>query len=86
MESVATQAAVEVALVMVGALFGLIAVAEVVHRLKKRPVEQPERLTARIPEREMRLVGDDYRDHVQAYFGKVNRRRQIVSEVCRESQ
>lgn len=86
MESVATQAAVEVALVMVGSLFALIAAVEVIHRLKNRPVQQPKRLRARIPEREMQLVGDDYRDHVQAYFGKVNRRRQIVSEVCGESE
>ena len=84
MESVATQAAVEVALVMVGALFALLIAVEVIDRFKNRKVKQPLRVTTRISEREMQLVGDDYRDCVRGYFGKVERRRQIVKEVCGE--
>ena len=84
MESVATQAAVEVALVMVGSLFALLVGVEVIERLKNRKVNQPTRITHRISEREMRLVGDDYRECVRGYFGKVERRRQIVKEVCGE--
>jgi hypothetical protein len=84
MESVATQAAVEVALVMVGSLLGLVVAVEVVERFKSRPVKQPVRPRARISKREMELVGDDYRDCVRGYFGKLERRRQIVEGVCRE--
>lgn len=84
MESVATQAAVEVALVMVGSLLGLVVAVEVIERFKSRPVKQPVRLTDRISKREMELVGDDYRDCVRGYFGKLERRRQIVEGVCRE--
>lgn len=84
MESVATQAAVEVALVMVGSLFALLIAVHAVDRLKNRPVKQPNRITHRIPEREMRLVGEDYRECVASYFGKLERRRQIVEGVCRE--
>lgn len=84
MESVATQAAVEVALVMVGSLFALLVAVHAVDRFKNRPVKQPARVTHRISEREMQLVGDDYRECVAGYFGKVERRRQIVQEVCRE--
>ena len=84
MESVATQAAVEVALVMVGSLLGLVVAVEVIERLKSRPVKQPARTEARISKREMELVGDDYRDCVRGYFGKLERRRQIVEGVCRE--
>ena len=84
MESVATEAAVEVALVMVGSLFALLIAVHALDRLKSRPVNQPARITDRIPEREMQLVGDDYRECVASYFGKVERRRQIVQEVCCE--
>lgn len=84
MESVGMQAAVEVALVMVGALFALLVAVEAIERFKNRKVSQPARIRTRIPEREMRLVGDDYRDCVRGYFGKVERRRQIVKEVCGE--
>ena len=86
MESVATQAAVEVALVMVGSLFALLVGVHAVDRLKNRRIKQPARMTHRIPEREMQLVGDDYRECVAGYFGKVERRRQIVKEVCGESR
>lgn len=84
MESVGMQAAVEVALVMVGALFALLFAVEAIERFKNRKVSQPARIRTRIPEHEMRLVGDDYRDCVRGYFGKVERRRQIVKEVCGE--
>jgi len=84
MESVATQAAVEVALVMVGSRLGLVVAVEVIERFKSRPVKQPSRPRARISQREMELVGDDYRDCVRGYFGKLERRRQIVEGVCRE--
>ena len=84
MESVATQAAVEVALVMVGSLFALLIAVHAIDRLKSRPVNQPARITDRIPEREMQLVGDDYRKCVAGYFNKVERRRQIVKEVVNE--
>lgn len=84
MESVATQAAVEVALVMVGALFALLAAVHFIEWAKNRRVKQPARISDRIPEREMQLVGDDYRECVASYFGKVERRRQIVKEVCGE--
>jgi hypothetical protein len=84
MESVANAAAAEVALVMVASLFALLVAVEVIDRMKNRAVKQPARPRARISESEMRLVGDDYRDHVKGYFGKVNRRRQIIEEVCDE--
>jgi hypothetical protein len=40
-----------------------------------------ERLTQRLSDREMELVGDDYRDHVAPYFRKVSIRRQIVRDI-----
>ena len=36
----------------------------------------------RIPINEMRLLGDDYRVHTDAYFRKWSKRRAIVREVC----
>ena len=45
---------------------------------------RPERRTAnRIPEREMELVGEDYRDHTADYFRKWSKRKAIINEVCR---
>lgn len=84
MESVATQAAVEVAIFAIGCMFALLIAVELVERFKNRPVKQPARVTNRISEREMQLVGDDYRDCVRGYFGKLERRRQIVEGVCDE--
>ena len=37
----------------------------------------------RIPEREMELVGEDYRVHTADYFRKWSKRKAIVNEVCR---
>jgi hypothetical protein len=84
MDAVVNAAAAQVGLIMVASLFVLLGVVELIERIKNRPVKQPVRAAARIPEREMQLVGDDYRDHVRAYFGIRERRRQIVQEVCRE--
>ena len=84
MESVATQAAVEVALVMVASLFALLAAVHVVDWAKARSVKQPARTDERIPESEMQLVGDDWRVHAAEYLRKQSRRSQIISEVCRE--
>ena len=84
MESVATQAAVEVALVMVASLFVLLAAVHLIDRLKSRPVQQPERLDNRISEREMQLVGEDWRDHVISYIRIDERRKEIVEGVCHE--
>lgn len=84
MDAVANAAAAQVALVMVGSLFVLLFAVELIERIKNRPVKQPARVRARIPEREMELVGDDYRVHVRGYFRKVSRRQAIIEEVCGE--
>lgn len=36
----------------------------------------------RIPADEMRLLGEDYRAHTDAYFRKWSKRKAIVKEVC----
>ncbi len=41
----------------------------------------PRRLSARIPAREMELVGDDYRDCVAGYFARSERRAEIINHV-----
>ena len=77
-------AAAEVGMVIVASVFVLLIAVEVIERLKNRKVKQPARADNRIPDYEMRLVGDDYRECVSGYFGKLERRRQIVEGVLRE--
>ena len=61
---------------------GLILLAAI--HFTKWTEHQPERPRAnRIPEREMELVGDDYRDHTADYFRKWSKRKAIINEVCR---
>lgn len=84
MESVATQAAVEVALVMVASLFALLLVVHAIDWAKARSVKQPVRSDERIPAYEMELVGEDWRVHAAEYVRKQSRRSQIIQEVCSE--
>ena len=52
-------AAAEVGMVMVASVFVLLIAVEVIERLKNRKVKQPARADNRIPDYEMRLVGDE---------------------------
>ncbi len=40
-----------------------------------------QRITHKLSEREMELVGEDWRDHVAGYFRKVSQRRDIVRDI-----
>lgn len=44
-------------------------------------LEEEGRPDERIPVEEMRLMGEDYREHVDSYFRKVSRRREIVRDI-----
>lgn len=56
---------------------------EIRHKVRAGKAQPKAPRPGRISEREMELVGEDYRVHVEPYFGKVTRRRQIIREVTR---
>lgn len=60
----------------------ILAFATLVNRLLDRSLPSPPRADLRVPARERELLGDDWRDHVAAYFRRVSRRNEIVHDVC----
>ena len=66
---------------LIGGLF-LLALVQVAKWLEGGP-ERPDRSAVRISEREMELMGEDYRVHTADYFRKWSKRKAIVDEVCR---
>lgn len=84
MDAVNAAAAAQFGIVAIGSLLMLLAGLELVEWFKNRSVAQPLRQRSRIPEREMQLVGEDWRTHTADYVRKHSRRSQIISEVCSE--
>jgi hypothetical protein len=64
-------------LFILGCLFGVLSLAAWAADRTPAPARPDRRLSAR----EMELVGDDWRDHVTAYFHKQSDRREIVRKV-----
>jgi hypothetical protein len=64
-------------LFILGCLFGVLALAAWAADREPAPARPDRRLSAE----EMRLTGEDYRVHVDAYFRKQADRREIVRKV-----